>query len=174
LAYSLGLDNAVCLTSIYIKERTKIKPKSKIDSRLANLKTEARPRLGFRDRGETFQKSNLRLLWGKTAVSRTTSLVRMKCVVSGWDGTNVTPAHHLTSRGWTELMLISLTPKRCKDEASMRVPIREVNPDVRGTYHSGHLFLWSGEVCEWSVVLPAQYLASQKSEISCVIVFITT
>ena len=72
-----------------------MKPKSKIDSKLTNLDTEARLRhLDFetearlwilrprrdetfelRDQGETFQKSNSILLRGETAVSRTTSLI---------------------------------------------------------------------------------------------------
>ena len=53
-----------------------MKPKSKIDSKLANLEKEARPSeiFRFQDRGEKFQKSNSRLPPGETAVSRTASL----------------------------------------------------------------------------------------------------
>ena len=67
-----------------------MKTKSKYDSKLANLETEAGPRhLEFETearrgfwisrprRGETFQKSNSRLCRGETAVSRTTSLTKL-------------------------------------------------------------------------------------------------
>ena len=53
-----------------------MKLNSTIDSKLDILETKARPRhLDFEtEAGETFQKSNSRLSWGETAVSRTTSL----------------------------------------------------------------------------------------------------